>query len=64
MVRAIYGFSVAVFGFTLDIIVLDIADFLAKRLIFGKMGHFTIKLIISQITITARANPKTATERP
>ena len=62
VVRAIYGLSVAVFGFALCDVVFEIL------LIFGKIAHclksesFCQKIDNISNTIMAKVNPKTATE--
>ena len=66
VVRANYGLSVAVFGFVIGGIVFEILS-----IFFGKITHFLEKVEsffhkIDNIPkiITARANPKIATESP
>ena len=58
------GFSVAVFGFALAVIVFEINWILRKNDFFTKIGHSSKNRQDLKKTITAMANRKTAIESP
>ena len=65
VVRANYGVSVAVFGFIIGGIVFEILSlFWQNNAFLEKSESFFHKIDNISITITARTNPKIATESP
>ena len=62
VVRAVYGLSVAIFGFALNVLVFEILFFWENDSFFSKNESFCQNIDIVLKPIQARANPKRATE--